>query len=188
MRQVRGFLPWIAYPVAAALIDRRLAAVGALAIAVIALASRRSGSTDIFTAAAVTFFAGLTVLAFAAPTSGVHHYVGALTPAALALAALVSIAIRQPFTIPFAKRVAPVELWGTPMFMHINVVLTAVWATSFAAMAAVIASVLAFSPHAVGIVIAAQIAGFVIPMRICRRYPASVRARAIAASLERSSM
>jgi hypothetical protein len=183
MRQLRGFLPWITYSAAAALVDWRFAVVGAFAIAVAALvASRRTASTDMFTVAAVVFFAGLTVVAVVDRASVVHRYVGALTPAALAVAALASIAIGQPFTIPFAKRVAPVELWGTPAFLHINVVLSAVWATSFAAMAAAIAAVLALQPQAVEIIIAAQVLGFVIPMRISRWYPAAVRARALAAS------
>lgn len=182
MRQLRGFLPWIAYPVAAALVDWRVAAATALAVAVMALlASVRSADTNMFGVAAVVFFAALTGFAFVYPTSDLHRFVGALTPAALAVAALVSIAIGQPFTVPFAKRVAPREFWDTPMFMHINVVLSAVWATSFAAMATVIALVLALHPEAGGIIVIAQIAGFVIPMRISRSYPASVRARALAA-------
>jgi hypothetical protein len=176
-------LPWITYSGVAALVDWRFAVVGAFVVAVAALvASRRTASTDMFTVAAVVFFAGLTVAAVVDPATGLHRYVGALTPAALAVSALVSIAIGQPFTIPFAKRVAPIELWDTPVFLHINVVLSAVWATSFAAMAAAIAAVLALRPQAVEIVIAAQVLGFVIPMRISRWYPTAVRARSLAAS------
>jgi hypothetical protein len=67
------------------------------------------------------------------------------------------------------------------MFMPINEVLPAVWAASFLAMAAIIASVLALHPRGGGIIVAVQVAGFVIPMRICRRYPASVPDRALAA-------
>jgi hypothetical protein len=50
-----------------------------------------------------------------------------------------------------------------------------VWATSFAVMASVTAVVLALHLPASGLLVV-QIAGFVIPMRICRSYPASVRA------------
>jgi hypothetical protein len=182
MRQIRGFLPWLGYSLAAALVDWRLAALAAFAIAVTGLAAqRRSSGTDVFTVAAVAFFAGLALDALAAPTGTLHQYVGALMPAALGVAAFTSIAIGQPFTIPFAKRVAPVEYWDTPLFMHINAVLSAVWATSFVAIATVIATVLVVDPQAGVIIVAAQILGFVIPMRISRRYPASVRARAMAA-------
>ena len=178
MRQLRGFVPWVIYPLAVAVLDWRLAAGAALLVAAVALAiSRKADAADMFVGAAVVFFAGIALVALADPASPVRHYVGALTPAMLAVAALLSIAMRKPFTIPFAKRVAPPEIWDTPIFLHVNMMLTAVWATSFAAMAAIIALVLALHPQAVGIIIAAQVAGFVIPMRISRTYPASVRAR-----------
>ena len=105
-----------------------------------------------------------------------------MKPRPSAVAAVVSIAVGSPFTIPYAKRVAPPEYWDTPMFIHINTVLSAVWATSFAAVAAISAGVLAFHPQAAGVIVLAQIAGFVIPMRISRRYPASVRDRFLAAA------
>jgi hypothetical protein len=183
MRQLRGFLPWIAYPIAAAAVDWQTAALIAFAVAAAGIAwSRRSDiGREPFTIAAACFFGALALIAFADPTSSVHRYVGALTPAALAVAAAISIALHRPFTVPFAKRVAPIEFWDTPMFEHINIVLTAVWATSFAAMAIVIAAVIAIHPAAGGIIIAAQIAGLLIPLRICRTYPASVRDRYVAA-------
>jgi hypothetical protein len=183
MRQLRGFLPWIAYPIAAAAVDWKMAALVAFAVAVagIAWSSRTETGRDPFTIAAASFFGGLALVAFVDPTSTVHRYVAALTPATLAIAAAASIGVRRPFTVPFAKRVAPIEFWDTPMFEHINIVLTAVWATSFAAMAVVIAAVIAIHPAAGGIIIAAQIAGFLIPLRICRTYPASVRDRYAAA-------
>ncbi|HET9728874.1 MAG TPA: hypothetical protein VFR41_05600 [Acidimicrobiia bacterium] len=178
MRHLRGFLPWIVYPIAAAMADWRIAALIALAIAAVGAATN-GARRDMFATSAVAFFGALFVVAAVDPSSGLHRFVGALTPGALAIAALVSIAIDQPFTIPFAKRVAPPEFWDTPMFVHINVVLSAVWAASFVAMALIIAAVVAFAHQAGVIIVAAQIAGFVIPMRICRSYPASVQARAL---------
>lgn len=182
MRQLRGFLPWIAYPIVAGAFDWRVAAVVAFAVALAALLSAtRTESLDMFAVTAVLFFAAVTAISVADPSSGIHRYVGALTPAALAAGAAISIARRQPFTIAFARRIAPPEFWDTPMFLHVNMVLTAVWATSFAAMSAVIAAVVTFHPQATGIILLAQIAGFVIPMRICRTYPATVRDRLAAA-------
>ena len=75
----------------------------------------------------------------------------------------------------FAKRVAPQEFWETPLFAHINVVLATVWVASFAVTAAVLAMGLAMAPHDVGILLGGQVAGFVVPMRITRRYPARAR-------------
>jgi hypothetical protein len=183
MSQLRSFAPWIVYPVAAAAFDWRVGAVLALGVGLAALvrAGTVAARSDTFAIATGVFFAGLSAVALADPTSALHRFVPALTPATLAVAAAASIVVGQPFTVPFAKRVAPVELWDTPMFMHINIVLTAVWATSFALTATVIAVVLATAPHAVGIILGAQIVGFVVPMRISRRYPAVVRARLAAA-------
>src|SRR5206468_2729825 len=135
---------------------------------------------DVFAVAATGFFAGLAAVAIADPTSGLNRFVPALTPGALALAAAASVVVGRPFTAVFAKRIAPPEYCDTPMCAHINVVLTAVWAASFAVTAMLIALVLATVPHAVGILIAAQIAGFVVPMQISRRYPQTVRARSLA--------
>ncbi len=178
MRQLRGFAPWITYPFAAAIVDWRIAAaLAALVALATAVRGRPSADSDVFAVTAAVFFPALTAVAVVAPSSGLHRFVGALTPAALAVGAIVSIARRQPFTIPYARRVAPAEFWDTPVFMHINAVLSGVWATSFALMAAVIATVVAVHPEATGIILFTQVAGFVIPMRISRRYPASVRSR-----------
>jgi hypothetical protein len=178
MRQLRGFLPWITYPVVAAVFDWRVAALAALAVALVLVVGDRRA--EMFGLTAIVLFSGVSVVAFVDPASGLHRYVGALTPAALAVAALISIAVGAPFTLAFAKRVAPPEYWDTPMFMHVNNVLTAVWAASFTVTAAVTAGVLVFHPQAGGLIVLAQVAGFVIPMRICRTYPASVRDRFLA--------
>ena len=181
MSQLRSFAPWVVYGIAAALFDWRVAAAVALTLCVAELVrAGRAAATDVFALGAAVFFAGLTAVAFTDPTSGLHRFVPALTPGMLAVVAAVSIVVGQPFTVAFAKRVAPPEFWDTPMFVHINIVLTAVWATSFAVTGAIIAVVLATASHAVGILIGAQVAGFVVPMRISRRYPQAVRARQIA--------
>ena len=123
------------------------------------------------------FFGALTRVALVDPTTALHRFVPALIPAALAVAATVSIASGHPFTVTFAKRVAPREYWDTPLFAHINLVLSAVWAASFAVTAVVAAIALDLAPHATAIILATQIVAFVVPMRITRSYPARARAR-----------
>ena len=178
MSQLRSFAPWIAYPVASALFGWQAGAAVALGVCVVGLfRDGRSAATDTFRMAALVFFAGLSVVAYADPATVLHQYVPALIPATLAVAAAVSIVVARPFTVTFAKRVAPPEFWDTPLFVHINVVLTGVWATSFAITAAIIAVTLTVAPHAVGVLLGAQVAGFVVPMRITHWYPAKARAR-----------
>jgi hypothetical protein len=182
MSQLRSFAPWIAYPAASAVFGWQAAAGIALAVAVIGLLrDGRAAATDTFRVAAVVLFAGLTAAALTDPAGPVHHYVPALIPATLAVAAAASIAAGRPFTVAFAKRVAPREFWDTPLFVHINTVLTAVWATAFAVSALVMGITLAVAPGAYGILIGTQVAAFVVPMRITRWYPARARARYAAA-------
>jgi hypothetical protein len=183
MTQLRSFAPWIVYPIAASVFGWRVGSTLALTLCIFGLVrARRSGGADSFVVGAGLFFAALVAIAFSDPTSSVHRFVPALVPAALAVAAAVSILIGQPFTVAFAKRVAPQEFWGTPLFDHINVVLTSVWAASFAVTAALIAMALATEPHAVGVLIGVQVVGFVVPMRISRTYPAAARGRYTAAT------
>jgi len=175
---LRNLGPWIAYPLASALVGWRAGAAAALAVGLGLLAvDGRAAIFDAFRAAGVAFFAALTAVPLTDPSTPVHHFVPALIPATLAVAAFLSIAAGRPFTVAFAQRVAPPEFWETPLFAHINLVLTTVWAVSFAAVAVVIASTLALAPQATIFIIGAQIAGFVVPMRITRRYPAYARAR-----------
>jgi hypothetical protein len=182
MNQVRSFAPWIVFPAASALFGWQAGAAVALGFCVVGLLrDGRAAADDTFRVAALVFFAALSAIAYVDPTNALHRYVPALIPATLAAAAAVSILVSRPFTITFAKRVAPREFWDTPLFVHINVVLTAVWATSFAITAATIAITLSLAPHAIGILLGAQVAGFVLPMRITRWYPARARARYAAA-------
>jgi hypothetical protein len=52
----------------------------------------------------------------------------------LLLVVLVSIAIRRPFTLQYAREQTPRAVWDTPGFVHTNYVITAAWAAAFAIM------------------------------------------------------
>jgi hypothetical protein len=179
MSQIRSFLPWIAFSLAAGLFGWRAAAAIALVLAIVGLArDGRSVLGEALRVATAAYFGGLALLALFDPTTPVRNFIPALAPATLAIAAAATIAVGRPFTTAFAKRVAPREYWDTPMFMHINVVLTGVWATSFAASAALIGALLIVAPHAAAVVVlAVEVAAFVIPMRISKAYPTRARAR-----------
>jgi len=56
--------------------------------------------------------------------------------AGLLLVVLVSIAVRQPFTLQYAREQVSRELWNTPVFVRTNYIITAVWAAAFALMVA----------------------------------------------------
>jgi hypothetical protein len=47
---------------------------------------------------------------------------------------LVSIGVRQPITLQYARENAPRESWGSPRFVRTNYIITAAWAGAFALM------------------------------------------------------
>lgn len=56
---------------------------------------------------------------------------GELTNISLAGFAWVTVLIRKPFTMAYAKDTTPPEHWDSPLFKRINDVVTAVWASAF---------------------------------------------------------
>ncbi|HVP83931.1 MAG TPA: hypothetical protein VMS78_04330 [Rhizomicrobium sp.] len=52
----------------------------------------------------------------------------------LLLIVLLSMALRRPFTLQYAREQVAPEIWGTPQFVRTNYVITAVWALAFAVM------------------------------------------------------
>ncbi|QKV90823.1 hypothetical protein HUT19_02935 [Streptomyces sp. NA02950] len=181
MNYLRGFIPWIAFAVVSSL-GWQWGALAGLVIGAGLLVQQRKSGVDadalVLEGSTVVFFAGLTALSFARPHSALESYGGALALGWLAVTAWVTVAVRRPFTTGIARRQAPREVWGTPLFRRINVVITAVWATAFTLSAAALAAV-----HAADLgdtaSTAVQVAGFVLPAMFTARYPERARARAL---------
>ncbi|MGV1793468.1 hypothetical protein [Rhizobium sp. A37_96] len=49
----------------------------------------------------------------------------------LLLIVLISMALRRPFTLQYAREQVSAELWSSPQFMRTNYVITAAWALAF---------------------------------------------------------
>ncbi len=58
-----------------------------------------------------------------------------IADAGLLLTALVSIAMRNPFTLQYAREEVPEESWGERDFLRANYILSLIWALAFAIMA-----------------------------------------------------
>lgn len=178
MNYLRTFAPWIVYAVIPAG-QWKWAALAGLVISVVLVASQtRAGRTVdalIIEIGSAVFFAAITVVAFAAPNSGLHPYAPALANGSLTVIAGVSLAIGKPFTLGIAKQSTPREFWHQPLFVRTNQIITAVWTASFLASAVGLVAV-AHSGSTVRTVV--QVAGFVIPMIFTLRYVAHVQAKA----------
>ena len=176
MSQFRSFAPWIVYPAASALFGWQAGCAAAFGFCVVGVClDGRPATTDPFRVAALVFFGALTGIAFLTRRA---QCIGSFPPSSRQRSRWrprCRSLLARPFTVAFAKRVAPQEFWEMPLFADINVVLTTVWATSFAVTAAVLATGLTVAPHDVAILIGGQVAGFVVPMRITRWYPAKAR-------------
>ncbi|NMN99886.1 hypothetical protein HH308_01495 [Gordonia sp. TBRC 11910] len=181
MTYLRGFIPWIAYGVVAGFADWRWGALSAFVLSVVLiLIDRRSGmkvDAQILEISAAVFFAVLTAVAFIAPHSGVEDYDSCLAFGWLALTSWLSLALRMPFTEGIAKREVPQEYWNSPRFKRVNVVITAAWALAFTVTCAVVTVVYLLGLDD-SLDIAAQVAGFVVPVMFTNWY----RQRAVGAA------
>jgi hypothetical protein len=96
----------------------------------------------------------------------------------LLLIVLLSMALRRPFTLQYAREQVAPELWNRPIFIRTNYVITAVWAGAFAVnVCADFALLYAPAPSA-GIGVAATIAAIVAAFWFTSWYPKRVRANA----------
>jgi len=90
---------------------------------------------------------------------------------------LASIALRQPFTLQYAREQTPAEVWSSPEFVRTNYVITGVWGLAFVVF--VIADLLLLYapslPPRVGIL--ATVAAFVAAIKFTGWYPERMKAR-----------
>jgi hypothetical protein len=130
-----AFAPFIIF----ALIDRSVGpteglVTGAMASAALLLRDwlMPGRSPKILEIGTVILFGALALYAvFGGPTwsiVGVRLYVDA----GLLFIVLISVALRLPFTLQYAREKVPMEFWNSRQFVRTNYVITGVWAVAFA--------------------------------------------------------
>lgn len=135
-----GFAPWIAMAVLAGPDRFVLAAAVALGLAVLSLVAGLAVhmSPKLLDIAGIAYFGVLIVIGLVASGDTLEwfeRYAGELSNVVIFAIALLSILIRMPFTIQYARESVPREQWHAPLFLHINYVITWAWVIAFAAMA-----------------------------------------------------
>jgi hypothetical protein len=131
-----GFAPWILLSVldGAGRVVLASALACTLAVVICATGAIAETSPKLLDLAAIVFFAGLTVVA-AVSGHAASHWLGLwsaeLSNAAIAVIAGLSIALRSPFTLQYAREMTDREDWETPLFVRINYVIAAVWTVVF---------------------------------------------------------
>ncbi|MFF0624779.1 hypothetical protein [Streptomyces sp. NPDC004296] len=187
MNYLRSFIPWLVYAAVSAAGWQWGALAGLVVSVALLMADRAAGlslESRLLEYGTIVYFAGLSAVAFTHPDSGLKGYGSALSMGWLALIAWVSIAVQRPFTMTIARRMAPPEVWHTPLFRRINVVITAAWALSFTLTAIAQAAIAAYGLDTVFSILV-QIAGFVLPVRFTAAYPDRARARFLRQSGQR---
>jgi len=89
--------------------------------------------------AGIAFFGVLIVVGIVASgdtLDWLERYAGELSNVAIFVIALLSVLVRRPFTLQYARETVPRDQWEAPLFLHINYVITWVWVAAFAVMAA----------------------------------------------------
>ena len=91
--------------------------------------------------------------------------------AGLMLIVLASIALRQPFTLQYARETVSREHWDSPDFVHINYVISAAWAVAFGALvlADIVMAYVPALPHSTGVI--ATVAALIAAVKFTSWYP-----------------
>ncbi|MGW7238392.1 hypothetical protein [Streptomyces sp. NPDC054804] len=133
-----SFAPWIIFGVVASPSTWEYAALAALVAAVVLSGKDMlRGRFFLLDMVAIVFFAVLCVLALALDRHELiwlETYAQVISSAVVAVVALGSL-LADPFTAQYARHSVPREYWGSPVFTHVNMVLTAAWGVVFALMA-----------------------------------------------------
>jgi hypothetical protein len=132
-----GIAPWVLMGVVSGPGRFEEAASAALGLALLTLwvASRRGVPIHLLEVFTVVYFGVLAVLGLVAPDATIDWlelWAGELSNIALAVFAIVTLLIRKPFTLAYAKDTTPREHWDDPLFLRINYAISGVWAGAFA--------------------------------------------------------
>lgn len=176
-----GFAPFLVYAIVQRLASPPTALWSAAATSAALLAHSaivRHRAVKILEAGTLLLFGGLGAYAF---LFGTHWSIPAIrvrVDIGLLLIVLISIAVRRPFTLQYAREQVPPELWKSPLFLRTNYIITAIWAAAFVVMLAADLAMLYFPDLSLAWSILATIVAFVGAVSFTSRYPQRVRARA----------
>jgi hypothetical protein len=131
-----GIAPWILMAVINGPGRFEEAASVALALALLTLwvGARRGVPVHLLEAFTVAYFAVLAVLGLVASERAIEWlqlWAAELSSIALAAFAIVTLLIRRPFTLAYARDTTPKEHWDNPIFLRINYVISTAWAGAF---------------------------------------------------------
>ena len=129
-----AFAPFIAFAVIDRLIGSTEGVFAGFAVAAALLMRDRLGgsrSPKVLDIGTAVLFGALTLYTLVVHPAWSIFGVRLVVDAGLLLIVLVSMAIRQPFTLQYAREQVPQALWTSPEFVRTNYAITAAWALAF---------------------------------------------------------
>jgi hypothetical protein len=178
MSMLLGFAPFAAFAVldhfAGSLVGLAGAAFLSLAIILRDVLGRKR-PPKLLEVSSLVLFGGLAVFTFATRFVWTVVTVRLAVDAGLFLAVVLSLAIGRPFTLVYAKEQTSPEVWTTPGFIRVNVILTSAWAAAFGVMVAsdMLMAWVPSVPLTVGVV--TTIAALGAAMTFTMKYPERVQ-------------
>ncbi len=131
-----AFAPFIVFVIGQRFIGITAGLVSAAVVAAFLLikAATARQSIKVLEAGTLILFGGLAIYAKLAHPAWSIIAVRLRVDAGLLLVVLASLALRQPFTLQYAREQVPPEMWSSPIFIRTNYLITGVWALAFAVM------------------------------------------------------
>jgi hypothetical protein len=174
MNMVVQFAPWIVFAVVSEY-DWRLGLAAGLILQLVLILAVRPIRIGVLNAAMLAFFLVVGTIAVLSPDSPLQDYVGSLANGWFAVVAVVSLAVRHPFTLDFSRGTVPAEVEASPVFMAVNRTITWVWAGCWAGMA--IAGVIGTAAGLSTLDTIATVVLLVVAIKFTIAYPQRVRTR-----------
>jgi hypothetical protein len=126
-----SFAPWVAFLIIArgSLLRVEIALLVALGLSVVMAVLKLQRGIIMWVSLA--FFIAASVAVVGYHNMWTVRHLGVLANGALAAGAWATLLIGRPFTLEYARQHTDPAKWHEPLFIRVNVLLTAVWATAF---------------------------------------------------------
>lgn len=171
---ILGFSPWIIYSVSANAGERGILHGAIIALALALICGRKNLRKGfILDWCTVVFFIFVLVVGVYLQHPFITQHPGLFADGALAVIAIGSLLIGTPFTIQYAREQTPREYWNSPIFTHVNQILTLTWGITFA-LSALLGWLLPLTPYTV-----LHLVLLAIAILMTLRFPAWYRDRAV---------
>ncbi len=126
-----AFAPWLSFLIIAhdSLFRLKLGLIVALVLSIIMGVARLHRGIILW--AGLLFFTSATVAVVLLNNIWTVKYMGILANATLAVSSWMTIALKKPFSLDYAREHTDPSLWDHPIFIRTNVTITSAWALVF---------------------------------------------------------